>query len=695
MSLSIEEYAEEFAQDVHARVAASGTIFADAFFDVCTDILIDAGEIEEAERAFHQSDRGIRVDGYGGDPRIADDRLTLFVLDWLGDGLENLTQTDMERHFRRLEKFVSEARTGSISTRLDESNPVWYLANLIRTRWSGIRSVRFVILTNRTLSQRVDGKASGTIDDIPVSYSVWDLGRFHRFTSSTRERDTLEIDFVRDFGRGIPALEVPVPGSDYAAYLAAIPADILSEIYSRWGARLLEQNVRVYLQARSKVNRGILTTVSDEPHMFFAYNNGISATAGSVSVESGSGGLAITAIQDLQIVNGAQTTASLHRASRQSDVSQITVQMKLSVIEPDQIDIAVPKISRYANSQNRISDADFFSNHPFHVRIEEMSRRMFAPSPEGAFQETRWFYERARGQYQARKAELSGAERRKFEIQHPRGQMFTKTDLAKFVNVWRQVPHTVSQGAQKNFKAFADHISGEWDKDKDRFGEQYFRDLVAKALVFRATERLVSGASWYAGGYRANIVAYTISKVAHLIESAGRVPAFQKIWEKQSVPLGLESLLLRVGELASGMLTEPPTESTSNISEWAKKPACWEAMKAIEVPGADVRLISTSRQEAAAARKSERTDSRMMRGIEAQTFVFNLGPEIWQAALEWGRARRALSVRELDILGLCAEIPGRFPTERQCEIAVGALVRLQTEHGCTIAEREVQASALG
>ena len=68
--------------------------------------------------------------------------------------------------------------------------------------------------------------------------------------------------------------------------------------------------------------------------------------------------------------------------------------MKLSVIPPDILEDVVPKISEYANTQNKVSAADFFSNHEFHRRIEEFSRRIWAPAVEGSVEQTHWFYER-------------------------------------------------------------------------------------------------------------------------------------------------------------------------------------------------------------------------------------------------------------------------------------------------------------
>ena len=158
-------------------------------------------------------------------------------------------------------------------------------------------------------------------------------------------------------------------------------------------------------------------------------------------------------------MNGGQTTASIHVAKlRKLDLTGTFVQMKLSVVTPERATELVPRISEYANSQNRVSAADFFANHPFHVRIEGFSRRLHASSPDGTFRQSKWFYERARGQYADARANLTPAQRKKFDLENPRSQLFAKTDLAKFLSVWEGRPHEVSLGAQKNFAAFARRI---------------------------------------------------------------------------------------------------------------------------------------------------------------------------------------------------------------------------------------------
>jgi hypothetical protein len=313
----------------------------------------------------------------------------------------------------------------------------------------------------------------------------------------------------------------------------------------------------------------------EEPDRFLAYNNGISCTVSAIELtDRPRGGKGIRSVRGLQIVNGGQTTASLHHAVRRdkADVSRIHVQAKVTVLDEDRLSEIVPLISRFANSQNRISEADFSANDPFHVRIEELSRTTWAPATGGTQRQTKWFYERARGQYaDALGREGTPARQRKFRQEHPPNQKFTKTDLAKFENTWDQFPHLVSRGAQKNFAEFTLRLSARGKVVPD---VHYLQQLVAKAVLFRRSERLVSAQNF--GGYRANIVTYALALLAH--QTSHRID-LGRIWLDQDISDALAEAIVDISHQVHGVLTNPP--GGANITEWAKKEACWVRVRDI------------------------------------------------------------------------------------------------------------------
>lgn len=686
MTISLEEFHHDFFQEVLASADVDRLYAEDAFFELFCDYLAEAGEFDGADRAFYRNpNTGIRVDGYAGDPAHSGGELILLVQDFSQDGqIASINATAMDAAFNRLEKFITSAFKSDWRNKLEESSPEFGLADLIAIRWRSTAKVRLFLITNRQLRARVDGRAAGEIDGRPVTYSVWDIERLYRFAAAGFGREEIVIDLERDYGGSIPLLPAHMSDADYKAYLAVVPGTQLAAIYDRWGSRLLEQNVRVFLQARGGVNKGIRNTIDNDPDMFFAYNNGITATAEGITTRVSEGGLLLTGLRNLQIVNGGQTTASIHAAKRRNaDLSKVFVQMKLSIVPPEKAIDIVPKISEFANSQNRVNAADFFANHPFHVRLEEFSRRIFAPSPDGTFRESKWYYERARGQYQDARGLLTPAQRKKFDLEYPKSQLISKTDLAKYLNVWRGHPDTVSKGAQKNFAHFAGTIGSEWKKQPDAFNEDFYRQAIAKALIFRATEEIVTEQSWYQGGYRANVVAYAIAKMSHDCEQREEFVDYDSIWRAQGISEEMGAALALVAEAVHEVLVSPPT-GISNVTEWAKQQACWARVKALEIDWPEAWLGELIGKDRIKEGKREGIkDQKLLNGIEAQSVVASAGGQLWAQLSAWGQSRKLLSPTELGILRVAASVPMKIPSEKQCLKVIESLRKLRAE-GCPI-----------
>jgi AIPR protein len=295
MTTELEEFYQEFFQDVLAGAHADGTFIEDAFFDLFCKELTEVGEFDTADRVQYVSPRGLRVDGYGGDPLGSDGVLSIIVADCnQSPNVETLTQTEMTAAFKRAYKFVDQSRDSDFRNSLEETTPEFGLAHTISARWSIISQIRLILITNRVLSSRVDGHPDKAIGDKPVTHSVWDLSRLQQYKASGRGREDIIIDLEQDYGGPLPVLRAHLDGADYEAYLIVFPGAQLAAIYDRWRARLLEQNVRVFLQARGGVNKGIRTTIEHDPEMFFAYNNGVTATAEAVELSECDGGLQVT-----------------------------------------------------------------------------------------------------------------------------------------------------------------------------------------------------------------------------------------------------------------------------------------------------------------------------------------------------------------------------------------------------------------
>lgn len=681
--VSLEEFLHDFRQEVLANAEANMDFLEAEFTQNIADELIDSGVIDGFELCHYRpSTGGIRVDGYW----FNDTSLDLCITDFSNrETAQSLTQTEVTQIFRRLENFFTASAEKNLFASLEETSQGYGLSRNIAERCHSFSKVNLFLVSERVLSERLKALDDKKYRSWTFSYHIWDISRLHRMRTSRGTREELEINFVEMIGDGLPCLPAHLTSATYKSYLVVMPATVLAELYGKYGSRLLEQNVRSFLQVRGNVNKGIRATIMNDPEMFFAYNNGITATAREVETAETAYGVVIVSLRDLQIVNGGQTTASLFHTNRKDKASleNIFVQMKLSVIDEEKSEEVVPRISEYANTQNKVSAADFFSNHPFHIRMEGFSRRLWAPAQQGAQRETKWFYERARGQYADAQSKLTPGEKKRFQAEYPKPQMFTKTDLAKFENVWDGYPVSVNQGAQKNFANYAGRIGQAWDKKPDQFNEFYFRRAIARAIIFRRTEKLVSAQSWYNGGYRANIVAYTIAMLAEVCSSRGQAFDCMRVWNRQDITPATVQAIEITAKLVHDDITYPKG-GISNVTEWCKKEACWQGLQA-KTDALMTMLPSRffaeliSAEEAEDVLRSAVKTQRMENGIEAQKAVFEIPAETWANILAQGQEKGLYSPKEVGILQVATQMPARIPTEKQAFVLLEILEKARLE----------------
>lgn len=562
------------------------------------------------------------------------DNVDIFVSIFNESGtISSVSKNDIDAAIKRGIQLYRKA-TNDLYTSFEKDNDVYEFAISIHDNKKQTKTVRVIALTNG--NTKPIALNSITLNGVEISFGVWDMDRLFRCTTSGKMRETIEIDFSESFGQTIPCIENTV-SEKYSVYLAIISGELLAAIYDQHGPRLLERNVRSFLQVKGAVNKGIRDTLKDEPDMFLAYNNGISVTAESVEIiRDENGKPSIKKIRDMQIINGGQTTASIYNAKKDKkidvDLSRVYVQMKLSVIDSSEdMDEIVPKISAYANTQNKIQMADFSANDPYHRKIEELSRVIWAPAQNG-MKPQNWFYERARGQYSDMLSKETTTLRKKvFKEQHP---LFTKTDLAKYENTWDQLPYQVSEGAQKNFKKFTIRLSERGNFLPD---EAYYQRLIAKAIMFRRTEKLIQAQQY--GGYRANIVTYTLAYLSY--KTAQRIN-LDAIWKTQGLTPALEENIVAISKFVHESITNPP--GGANIGEWCKKPKCWEIVKeyAYEItPSLEKELISIDKSAPVVSATKSAATSAINVATEEEIRVIKAAKSIsaatWYALSKWAK----------------------------------------------------------
>jgi len=527
--------------------------------------------------------------------------------------------------------------------------------------------VRVFVLTNNLLGTRVQGiEERRTKHGVLLQFHVWDLERFHRTSTSGYAREPIEIDFLREFDGAIPCLPMPVGNDDYQSYLAILPGDLLADIYEKYGARLLEQNVRSFLQFSGNTNKGIRETIMKVPHRFLAYNNGLAATASEVELTLlPEGGKGIASIRALQIVNGGQTTASIFQTRREMNgkdqeadpLAQVFVQLKLTVLRrPEEMAVMVPLISRFANTQNGISPADLSANSEFNVELERVSRTTTAPAPAGTQVLTRWFYERARGQYKVEQARrITKASRTAFERENPKAQVLTKESVARFDLAWDGWPHIVAGGAQKLYSFF---INPPDSKTKlkartkppvpDKF---WFQDVAAKAMLFQVAEKLYDQTFGRGGGYRALTVCYAVAWLRHLMNP--EPVSLNRIWRQQGLTDPMREAVQATLRVVDNYLRE--TAGTRTAREWAVKEECWLQLRQQPVPPAllaAIRAVPPTDRAADVPRARQAPEELAREEQRAQAAALtSLGEAAWDTIETWGRQSQRLTPRQLEISG--------------------------------------------
>lgn len=687
--MDAEEFRKDFLENVKAEAAVSGEGSCAAFVDFMAQYLIEAEVIPDFTPSFYTgttSTRKIyRVDGYAWDE--LDNTMNLIIADYDGTEKRTIGKAASSTNFQRLSVFVDQALNANLCKEIEMSTPCADLIDLLRSEKEQIRKYRLFILTDADVSDTLKNLDSLDIGGIPAECQIWGIERLFRVCRSDLGREHIEINFRDYVPEGIPCLEASSASTaEYNSYLCIIPGKVLADIYDKYGNRLLEGNVRSFLSTKVAVNKKIRETILKCPSMFFAYNNGVSATAMDVDLEHSDNGTYIVSARDFRIINGGQTTASLSntRHKDKADLNGIYVQMKLTEIEDSSTDSStelVRNISRSSNSQNKVTDADFFSTHPFHIRMEQHSRRIYAPAETGAQYETKWFYERAKGQFLQAQMQLTPAKKRQFLLQNPKSKVITKTDLAKVRNTWNEMPHIVSKGAQTNFMKFAELIDGEWTTDDAKFNERYFTETVALVILFKHLESLIPKQPWYEHGYRANIVTYTLALLHKLIRTRFKDMQLdlQNIWLHQSVSDILTSVLEQISEQVFYKITDT-RRPTINVTQWCKQESCWKSVQEVDLsfPAAFSKVL-VRKSEVKAAEKEAKSVQKVISETDAQVKVLEYSANQWERLSAFARQKRMVSIDENIALRYACQIPNKIPSGYQSQRLLALLERAFSE----------------
>jgi len=564
----LSEAYQRFHSDITTTALGLDMLREHKFIEDVGEMLVEAGELDDFVRSSYKG-RGMKIDGYCFDEEFSN--LNLIIAYWKDEpdiSKAKVTNTVVEAEFKRCIQFFQRSKS-ELYNRIEVANEAHDLARLIHELKNEIIGVRIILITDGITEKRA--ATVEIIDDIEFRLLIWDMERILHFIE-TGEKEIVVVDFLENSGEPIPCISYENGNEIYETYLAFIPGQTLVDLYSQWGTRILDMNVRVFLSGRGKVNRGIRDTIISEPDMFCAYNNGITVFARElefITLDNGSRGIAKA--KDFQIVNGGQTIASLYHTYKKQkvDLSKIHVQMKVVVInDPEKIGTLVPRISEYSNTQNRVSLADLAANDPPHPELHEISKRLLAQDPTGGSRMTYWFYEKARGSYEETKRleARTPAKTREYEAKYPKAQRFDKSIFGKSWNTYLRKPQTVSLGSQKNFANFNLWLREQEEEDLTEF----FKKTVALVMLWKNAERVVRRQSFE--GYRHNIVTYTLAWLFKLTDC--RID-LDRLWKEQTV----SEYMLEAIEGMSHVVNKHIRNTDKNITEWCKKEECWSILR--------------------------------------------------------------------------------------------------------------------
>lgn len=574
LSDKVKELYSEILEEATAYAQKNdvGSLFA--FKTILVSYLQEAGVTNLADCEivnFKKTNEKMRLDGYAYSEYFHS--LTLLIADFnFKSEIKRLGKTDIDKIVRQATKFYRSCKT-TYFDEVEESGEGYQAYEFIKQCASETEVVNIILITNNEAVLYVPQDI--TVGNITVKFDVWDIERLYQCLFQNAQATEVVIRLKSKYSETLSLIKVDDENPAYDCYVGVISAELLAKIYRDEGQKLIERNVRSFLQAKGNINKGIRDTLSSEPHMFMAYNNGISTIAESIEIDEATSTetlSAITVLHGWQIVNGGQTTASVYNAFQNKiSLNKASVQVKLSVIkDTEKTNEIIVNISKYANSQNKINMSDFSANDEYHIRMEQLSRSIYIPTEKGKSLD-RWFYERARGQYLVEvNRQRTPALKRQFKEHNPKSRCISKTVAAKCIMAWRGFPHIVSKGLETNFVIFSEMTKkGEIPEPS----EESYKDMISKVILFNECNKIIAEHKF--GGFKAQQNYYTIALIGKYYAD---IVDPDYIWSTQGISPEIAQIIEKIMYIVWNHFMNPTTPGV-NIGQWCKKEDCWELLQ--------------------------------------------------------------------------------------------------------------------
>ncbi|MBU1009135.1 MAG: AIPR family protein [Bacteroidetes bacterium] len=542
---------------------------------------------------------GLKLNGYTVNE--SSERLQLFIVDETSiditlsnKDLQVSTKVYYDNQFKRVTRFLNKAIKGHLNDEVQDADPIRPLLSQLSSS-TGVEQFDvieiFLVSANATIETRGTIPQPKRIDfeeenikvtfiknreritkDLSIFKKLIDLNFLYDVLISQGNREALIIDFEHLFNFKLEVIKA-ADEENFESFLCVMPASVLSELYRKHSSRLLEKNIRSFLQFKG-VNKGIRETIRVSPEKFIAFNNGITITSTAKESETINGKIFIKSLTDFQIVNGGQTTASIYFTQKDGfSIEKVKVMAKINVardVTEEGLDSLISDISRYSNSQTKVSNVDLSSRSPQLNKIKALSDSIVTPSGR------KWFFEKSRGEFNT-KLRIAGSNKGRIEKEFPKNYRFTKEQLGKYYTAWGDQPYVVKKGGEKVFRYFLEEITGEQrGKKPSTINRDFYEDLISKIILFTQLEKIYGQGKNSLGQIRSAVVPYAISIMFIYTDGQKQGKQFDlsKIWKKEKLDDDLISFFMELMKLMNGLIKK--YSESDDYGEYSKNKKLWD-----------------------------------------------------------------------------------------------------------------------
>ena len=578
--------------------------------------LLNCGEYEIGHFIKLDAANRVRGEAFGYALSDNDEVLTLFyTLYNTSNEIISLTNTDYKNCLNKLQGFYDLAIRATYID-LDKNNPSYEALKFIYDNNSTFKTVKLCIISNCIINNSRDIKKIKITK--PVDWDCWDIRKIFHQLSSEADHIHINVDFNDEYKNyKIPFIKMESKDFEYKCILAMFPAKLLYKLYEKHNTNLLLNNVRYFLglkgSKKKNANLKMLDTLRNENQMFLAYNNGITALATDIDINSIGDVTAIEVandndkpctpndfismgvlkkIHDFRIVNGGQTTATIFHSKNLQEkkgtksnpvtLYGVYVQVKIIVMN-NEIKNLTGKITEYSNSQSVIKYSDFSVSNEFNMKMEYLSRTMKVPSNNHDI--CYWFFERLRGQYDnMRSSNRTKVDMNFFDSKYPKHMKFKKEELAKVWKCWNQSPGDAVKGEATNYELFiSEQVKKGFIPD-----EVFYKETIALLIIYKYLFNRPENKAY--GNRKATVIAYSLSYLKYItFEKLDLI----KIWDNQDLTNNLKVYLNTLCEEILKSLDKLAEQKEKTVLSYGKTSGAYKEI-CYDLPKLDRSLLNDS-----------------------------------------------------------------------------------------------------